>query len=120
LRWIWSEAEVFTPHARHVNNHALFQIRAVTSLALLLIGFSLFNALTLALTHFRHENYQYLPMARIMGLMLLLTLCGLQLSHFVWIYLNHAWIETTLYRMTLFAVAPIFFLFSQPLLRPQN
>jgi AraC-like DNA-binding protein len=90
----------------------------VSSLALLLIGFSLFSALTLALTHFRHENYLDLPMARIMGLMLLLALCGLQLSHFVWLYLNQAWVETTLYRMTLFAVAPAFYLFSQPLLRP--
>ena len=92
----------------------------MTSLALLLIGFSLFSALTLALTHFRRENYQDLPMARIMGLILLLALCGLQLAHFVWLYLNQAWVETTLYRMTLFAVAPTFFLFSQPLLRPQN
>jgi AraC-like DNA-binding protein len=92
----------------------------VTSLALLLIGFSLFSAFTLALTHFRHENYQYLPMARIMGLMLLLALCGLQLSHFAWLYLNQAWVETNLYRMTLFAVAPAFYLFSQPLLHPQN
>jgi AraC-like DNA-binding protein len=91
----------------------------VTSLALLLIGFSLFSALTLALTHFRHENYQGLPMARMMGLMLLLALCGLQLSHFVWLYLDQAWVETTIYRMTLFAVAPAFFLFSHPLLRPR-
>lgn len=92
----------------------------MTSLALLLIGFSIFSALTLALTHFRRENYQDLPMARIMGLMLLLALCGLQLAHFAWLYLNQAWVETTLYRMTLFAVAPAFYLFSQPLLRPQS
>jgi AraC-like DNA-binding protein len=59
-------------------------------------------------------------MARIMGLLLLLALCGLQLAHFVWLYLNQAWVETTPYRMTLFAVAPTFFLFSQPLLRPQS
>jgi len=97
-----------------------FYILAVTSLALLLIGFSLFSALALALTHFRRENYQDQPLARIMGLILLLALSGLQLAHFVWLYLGHAWVETTLYRMTLFAVAPAFYLFSQPLLHPQN
>lgn len=89
------------------------------SLALLLIGFSLFSALTLALTHFRRENYQDQTMAKIMGLVLLLALGGLQFAHFAWLYLDQAWVETTLYRMTLFAVAPAFYLFSQPLLRPQ-
>lgn len=90
------------------------------SLALLLIGFSLFSALTLALTHFRRENYQGQTMAKVMGLALLLALCGLQFAHFAWLYLDQAWVETTLYRMTLFAVAPAFYLFSQPLLRPQD
>lgn len=91
----------------------------MTSLALLLIGFSLFSAFTLALTHFRRENYQDQTMAMIMGLVLLLALSGLQFAHFVWLYLDQAWVETTLYRMTLFAVAPAFYLFSQPLLHPQ-
>lgn len=89
------------------------------SLALLLIGFSLFSALTLALTHFRREHYQDQTMAKIMGLLLLLALSGLQFAHFAWLYLDQAWVETTLYRMTLFAVAPAFYLFSQPLLHPQ-
>ncbi len=89
------------------------------SLALLLIGFSLFSALTLALTHFRRENYQDQTMAKVMGLVLLLALSGLQFAHFAWLYLDQAWVETTLYRVTLFAVAPAFYLFSQPLLRPQ-
>ena len=91
----------------------------MTSLALLLIGFSLFSALTLAATHFRRENYQDQAMAKLMGLVLLLALSGLQFAHFAWLYLDQAWVETTLYRMTLFAVAPAFYLFSQPLLHPQ-
>lgn len=91
----------------------------MTSLALLLIGFSLFSALALALTHFRREHYQDQPVAKIMGLMLLLALSGLQLAHFGWLYLDLPWVGTTLYRMTLFAVAPAFYLFSQPLLHPQ-
>ncbi len=88
------------------------------SLALLLIGFSLFSALTLALTHFRRENYEEQPWARAMGLVLWIALSCLQLAHFAWLYLDHAWVETTLYHMTLFAVAPAFYLFSQPLLHP--
>lgn len=52
--------------------------------------------------------------------MLLLALCGLQLAHFGWLYLDQSWVETTLYRMTLFAVAPAFYLFSRPLLHPQQ
>ncbi len=91
----------------------------VISLALLLIGFSIFSSIVLALSHFRGEHYQGQWMSRIMGLVLLLALSGLQVSHFSWLYLDHAWVTTWPYRMMLFAVAPAFFLFSQPLLRPQ-
>ncbi len=54
-----------------------------------------------------------------MGLLLLLALSGLQLAHFYWLYLDQEWVATLFYRMTLFTVAPAFFLFSQPLLSPQ-
>lgn len=91
----------------------------MTSLALLLIGFSIFSAIALALTHFREEHYQGQAGSRIMGMTLLLALAGLQLAHFAWLYLDLAWIATPAYRVMLFAVAPTFFLFSQPLLRPQ-
>lgn len=91
----------------------------MTSLALLLIGFSLFSAISMALTHFRDEHYPGQIASRVMGLILLLALSGLQFAHFVWLYLDQAWIAALPYRMTLFAVAPAFFLFSQPLLQPQ-
>ena len=89
------------------------------ALALLLIGFSIFSAISLALTHFRGESYQGLAMSRRMGLILLLALSGLQLAHFSWLYFDLAWVASLPYRLTLFAVAPVFFLFSHPLLRPQ-
>ena len=92
----------------------------LTALALLLIGFSLFSALALALTHFRAENYPDQVQSRIMGLILLLALGGLQLAHFVWLYFDLAWVLSLPYRLTLFAVAPTFFLFSQPVLHPTN
>ncbi len=89
------------------------------SLALLLIGFSIFSALSLALTHFRGEHYQGHATSRAMGLLLLLVLAALQLAHFAWLHLDLPWISAPLYRMMLFAVAPAFFLFAQPLLSPQ-
>ena len=52
--------------------------------------------------------------------MLLLALGALQFAHFSWLYLNQEWVATAPYRMTLFAVAPSFFLFSHPLLCPQT
>lgn len=91
----------------------------MTSLAILLAGFSIFSAITLALTHFRRDQYQDQAMSRVMGLTLLLALAVLQVAHFAWLYLDQAWVFTLPYRVTLFAVAPAFFLFSQPVLRPQ-
>jgi AraC-like DNA-binding protein len=91
----------------------------VTSIALLLIGFSIFSAIVLALTHFRDEHYQDQRVSKITGLLLLFALSGLQVAHFAWLHLDQAWVATVTYRVLLFAVAPAFFLFSQPLLRPQ-
>jgi AraC-like DNA-binding protein len=90
----------------------------MTSLALLLIGFSLFSALVLALTHFRESNYSTQPIARAMGLVLLTALSGLQLAHFAWLHLELPWVSTAPYRIALFMVAPAFFVFSAPLLNP--
>jgi AraC-like DNA-binding protein len=92
----------------------------VTSLALLLIGFSIFSAISLALTHFRSENYQDQAIARVAGLILLLALSTLQFIHFEWLYLNQAWYLTAFYRVALFTVAPAFYLCSSPLLCPQG
>ncbi|RIX48280.1 MAG: AraC family transcriptional regulator [Rhodocyclales bacterium GT-UBC] len=92
----------------------------MTAFALLLIGFSVFSALSLALTHFRAEQYPDQAMSRWMGLGLLAALTALQAAHFVWLYFDLAWVASLPYRMTLFAVAPAFCLFSLPLLRPQE
>lgn len=92
----------------------------MTSLALLLAGFSIFSALVLALTHFRPAHYPNQRVSQAMGLLLLLALGGLQVAHFAWLYHDAAWVASLPYRLTLFAVAPAFFLFSQPLLRPKD
>lgn len=92
----------------------------MASLAILLAGFSIFSAISIALTHFRGEQYQDQMLSRLMGLILLTALGTLQLAHFSWLYLDQEWVSTLPYRMMLFAVAPAFFLFSYPLIRPQT
>ncbi len=82
-------------------------LSVLSALALLLIGYSLFSALVLALTSVRG-----------VGWLLLLALAGLQASHFAWLYFDSAWVHSVAYHMTLFAVAPAFFLYSHPLLHP--
>ncbi len=101
--------------------HDLFCVLThVISLALLLIGFSLFNALVLALSHFTGEHYREQGWARGMGLLLLGALAGLQGAHFAWLAHDQAWIEHGLYRVALFSVAPAFYHFAHPLLQPAN
>lgn len=91
----------------------------MTSLALLLTGFSIFSAIVLALTHFRAAHYEERRFSKLMGLLLLAALSGLQIAHFAWLYRDLGWVAGFGYRILLFTVAPAFFLFSQPLLRPQ-
>lgn len=76
--------------------------------------------MALALTHFRGEQYRDQGMARASGLLLLLALVMLQAAHFAWLQFDQAWHATALYRSTLFVVAPAFYLFSHPILRPQS
>lgn len=87
------------------------------SLALLLIGFSVFSALLLVPTHFRAARYPDHPRSRRMGMLLMLALGGLQLAHFGYLQHDLPWVGGPLYRSLLFVVAPAFYLFSEPLLR---
>ncbi len=89
----------------------------MTSLALLLVGFSVLSAPLLALTHFREANYSGQSVARILGVALVFCLAGLQLAHWGWLYLDLPWVTSLPYTLLLFAVAPAFWGFSQPLLR---
>lgn len=87
------------------------------TIAILLSGFSIFSALTLALSHFRSINYPEQTQARYMGVVLVLTLASLQLIHFIYLQLEISFIYSGVYQMLLFAVAPAFYLFSKPLLK---
>ena len=90
------------------------------SLALLLIGYSVFSALFLALTHFRAGRYQEQRFSKAMGWLLLFALGMLQMLHFAWLQWDGDGVHTRLYSVLLFSVAPAFFLFSQPLLIPKT
>ncbi|NOQ78067.1 MAG: helix-turn-helix domain-containing protein [Gammaproteobacteria bacterium] len=87
------------------------------TIASLLSGFSIFSALILALSHFNPNNYPEQTQARYMGIVLVLTLAGLQLSHYIYLQDETRFIHSGLYQMLLFAVAPTFYLFSRPLLK---
>ncbi|MBK8453994.1 MAG: helix-turn-helix domain-containing protein [Thiofilum sp.] len=85
----------------------------LTPLALLLIGYSVFSALLLSMTHLRT------PMGKLqasLGVLLLALLSILQLSHFAFLQLQAPIIHSPFYTSTLFAIAPSFYLFTSPFL----
>lgn len=89
------------------------------TLSTFLIGYSIFSAIVIAVSHFRSTNYAEQRSAQTAGLALITILAVMQWIHFT--YLQHAdeSIHGMLYRMQLFAVAPLFYLFSKPLLQVQ-
>lgn len=89
------------------------------TLSLLLIGFSVFGAAILALTHFRDDPYRGQVLPQAMGMLLLLALAGLQLGHFVYIDQRSDFVFGPVYRTLLLVVAPAFYLSSKPWLEAQ-
>ena len=87
------------------------------AIAILLTGYSIFSAITLAFTHFNSYSYPDHPQARVMGVLLVLILAGLLLVHFLYLYSNLFYMQSGFYLILLFAVAPAFYLFSKPLLK---
>ncbi len=86
-------------------------------MALLLVGYSMFSALVLGLTHFQRCNYAEQRVSRIAGVLLLVILVTMQLFHLSYLYYNTSSLAGVAYRMLLFSVAPMFFIFSMPLLK---
>lgn len=85
-------------------------------LAILLIGYSVFSAMVIGVTHFRCANYAGQKISQVMGLALLVVLGSMQLMHFAYLQYAAEYIHGASYCMLLFAVAPAFYLFSKPLL----
>jgi len=90
------------------------------TIAILLIGFSVCYAFILTLTHFRCNNYKDQRLAQSMGVVLVLALVGLQLSHYAYLQHGSPIIHSSIYSVLLFSVAPAFYLFSKPLLKAQQ
>lgn len=87
------------------------------TLAQLFCGYSVFAAGLLALTHFRSENYQGRAVERALGVILAGTLGALQFGHFLFLTGHPEAVQGGAYRAALFAVAPLFYLFAQPLIK---
>lgn len=90
------------------------------ALATFFIGYSVFSALVIALTHFRRVNYSGQQVSQIAGIALLLILAVMQVAHFAYLEYAAEYVHGAVYRMLLFAVAPAFYLFSKPLLQAQS
>lgn len=90
----------------------------LSGLAILWAGYSMACGLSLLFTHFRADHYQGEPFSRCMGLVLIMSLIGLQTSHALTLLGWQPWVSGWAYQCLLFVVAPAFHLFSQPVLRP--
>ncbi len=88
----------------------------IQNIAILLIGYSLFVAIHIALVNFSQGHYRTHGFERIAGMVLLFSLGGLQLIHFAYLQHHLLLIHNLLYYILLFSVAPAFYLFSKPLL----
>ncbi len=92
-------------------------------LATLFIGFSVFSALLLLISHFRCSEYQGKWLPRLAGITLLVSLAGLQIVHYHFLHpaqLSGEWLYPVFYNLCLFTVAPSFYFFSKDLLKAKN
>jgi len=90
------------------------------NIALLLSGFSIFYAAVLILTHISKENREFRVNTHYMGVLLLLSLVGLQWSHFLYLHNGNAFINSQYYLICLFCVAPAFYFYARPMLKADN
>ena len=84
--------------------------------AVLLIGYSIFAVVPITLVNFSQSYYHTFHLERVMGIVLLLALAGIQLIHFVYLQYDLYLIHGMLYYCLLYIIAPTFYLLSKPLL----
>lgn len=89
-------------------------------ISLLLSGFSIFYSVVLILMHLSEENREFRINTHYMGVLLLVSLIGLQFSHFLYLHNGHVFIDSQYYLMCLFLVAPAFYFYARPLLKADN
>lgn len=88
--------------------------------AKILTGFSIGYALVIIATRMSHEDYHQNPLAAIMGLVLMLSLIALQVSHFLFLDSGITFVYSRYYVCLLTVVAPAFYFFSRPVLMADN
>ncbi len=86
------------------------------TIAILLVGYSLFAAVHIAVVNLFQGYYRSHRFEQLMGFGLLSALVGLQLIHFAYLQHRLILIHDLPYRILLYSVAPTFYLFSKPLL----
>ncbi len=90
------------------------------NITLLLIGFSIFSALLLSITHLNCSEYSGRLVSRLAGLLLLAGLTLLQIAHFQFLQGDSSFIYSKFYVVLLFTVAPAFYFFSRDVLKVDN
>ncbi len=88
----------------------------IENITILLIGFSIFGAALLAVTHLSCSEYEGGLLSRMAGLVLLLGLALLQFAHFEFLQGDDRFIYSQFYVALLFTVAPAFYFFSREVL----
>lgn len=93
---------------------------SLISMVNLFIGFSVFYALVLILNHFNKENRQFRIDTHNMGIVLLLSLIGIQLFHYDFLQERMEIINHSLYLFMLYLIAPSFYFYARPMLKAQS
>lgn len=92
----------------------------IQAVSILLIGYSVFSALLMVLLHFNSRNYSLQSASLFLGIAVMLVLGLMQGFHFAYLQYADESLHGPVYRALLFSVAPLFFLFARPLLKPQT
>jgi len=90
------------------------------NIILLLVGFSIVASVLLAVTHFNCSEYRGKQLSRFAGIVLLVCLGLIQLFHFWYLQNDHHWVNSDIYILLLYVVAPAFYFFSRDLLKVDN
>ena len=90
------------------------------NITLLLVGFSIVTSVLLAVTHFNCSEYRGKQLSRFAGVVLLVCLGIIQLFHFWYLQKDVRWLNSNLYMLLVYIIAPAFYFFSRDLLKVDN
>lgn len=89
-------------------------------IAVFFIGFSFFYGVVFLLTHFKDPFFNDQRLARIFGIVLIVALIGLQISHYFYLTKKHLFLFSSSYLVLLYMVAPSFYFYARSLLKAQD